>query len=105
MLQTERFPRAAHRHETASSVREREWPLATSLVAIGCTLYRRGAGVDRCAGGQSPAFAERTRYYAPGVGPSQLLLVVVSYEQTPARIIFRVRQSEADRASTSPPLA
>ncbi len=32
-------------------------------------------------------FAERTRYYVRGVGPSQWLLVVVSYEQTPARIV------------------
>ena len=34
-----------------------------------------------------PIFAERTRYYARGTGPSQWLLVVVSYEQTPARIV------------------
>jgi hypothetical protein len=34
-----------------------------------------------------PIFAERTRYYARGDGPSQWLLVVVSYEQTPARIV------------------
>jgi hypothetical protein len=34
-----------------------------------------------------PIFAERTRYYVRGVGPSQWLLVVVSYEQTPARIV------------------
>lgn len=34
-----------------------------------------------------PAFEERTRYYARNVGPSRWLLVVVSYEQTPARII------------------
>jgi sarcosine oxidase gamma subunit len=34
-----------------------------------------------------PVFAERTRYYVRGAGPSQWLLVVVSYEQTPARII------------------
>lgn len=34
-----------------------------------------------------PIFAERTRYYARGAGPSQWLLVVVSYEQTPARIV------------------
>ncbi len=32
-------------------------------------------------------FAERTRYYVRGAGPSQWLLVVVSYEQTPARIV------------------
>ena len=34
-----------------------------------------------------PVFANRTRYYVQGVGPSQWLLVVVSYEQTPARIV------------------
>ena len=34
-----------------------------------------------------PISAERTRYYARGAGPSQWLLVVVSYEQTPARIV------------------
>ncbi|HTC59827.1 MAG TPA: hypothetical protein VK691_06855 [Solirubrobacteraceae bacterium] len=34
-----------------------------------------------------PIFEERTRYYASGVGPSRWLLVVVSYEQTPARIV------------------
>ncbi len=32
-------------------------------------------------------FEQRTRYYARGVGPSRWLLVVVSYEQTPARIV------------------
>jgi hypothetical protein len=32
-------------------------------------------------------FKQRTRYYAHGVGPSRWLLVVVSYEQTPARIV------------------
>jgi hypothetical protein len=34
-----------------------------------------------------PIFAARTRYYAQGVGPSRWLLVVVSYEQVPARIV------------------
>jgi hypothetical protein len=34
-----------------------------------------------------PIFAKRTRYYVRGAGPSQWLLVVVSYEQTPARIV------------------
>ncbi len=34
-----------------------------------------------------PVFAARTRYYARGSGPSQWLLVVVGYEQTPARIV------------------
>lgn len=34
-----------------------------------------------------PIFQRRTRYYARGVGPSRWLLVVVSYEQTPARIV------------------
>ncbi len=32
-------------------------------------------------------FAQRTRYYVRGAGPSQWLLVVVSYEQRPARIV------------------
>ena len=32
-------------------------------------------------------FEERQRYYARNVGPSRWLLVVVSYEQTPARIV------------------
>jgi hypothetical protein len=34
-----------------------------------------------------PDYDERTRYYARGVGPSRWLLVVVSYEQTSARIV------------------
>jgi hypothetical protein len=34
-----------------------------------------------------PNFEARTRCYARGVGPSRWLLVVVSYEQTPARSI------------------
>ena len=34
-----------------------------------------------------PIFEMRRRYYAHGVGPSRWLLVVVSYEQTPARIV------------------
>jgi len=34
-----------------------------------------------------PSFEDRKRYYARGVGPSRWLLVVVSYEQTPARIV------------------
>lgn len=34
-----------------------------------------------------PTFERRTRYYARGVGPSHWLLVVVSYEQTSARIV------------------
>jgi hypothetical protein len=34
-----------------------------------------------------PSFEARTRYYARGVGPSRWLLVVVSFEQTPARIV------------------
>lgn len=33
------------------------------------------------------SFQLRRRYYARGVGPSRWLLVVVSYEQTPARIV------------------
>lgn len=34
-----------------------------------------------------PSFEDRKRYYARDVGPSRWLLVVVSYEQTPARIV------------------
>jgi hypothetical protein len=34
-----------------------------------------------------PVYAQRTRYFARDVGPSRWLLVVVSYEQTPARIV------------------
>jgi hypothetical protein len=34
-----------------------------------------------------PSFEARTRYYARGAGPSRWLLVVVSYEQVPARIV------------------
>lgn len=34
-----------------------------------------------------PNFKRRTRYYDHGAGPSRWLLVVVSYEQTPARIV------------------
>ena len=34
-----------------------------------------------------PVFVQRTRYYVRGVGPSRWLLVVVSYEQMPARIV------------------
>jgi hypothetical protein len=34
-----------------------------------------------------PSFEARKRYYARGIGPSRWLLVVVSYEQMPARIV------------------
>jgi hypothetical protein len=34
-----------------------------------------------------PAFGSRQRFYLHGAGPSRWLLVVVSYEQAPARII------------------
>jgi hypothetical protein len=34
-----------------------------------------------------PIFERRKRYYAREAGPSRWLLVVVSYEQTPARIV------------------
>lgn len=34
-----------------------------------------------------PTYELRTRYYARNVGPSRWLLVVVSYEQLPARIV------------------
>jgi hypothetical protein len=35
-----------------------------------------------------PVSASRRRYYLRGAGPSRWLLVVVSYEQEPARIIY-----------------
>jgi hypothetical protein len=34
-----------------------------------------------------PAYERRTRFHLRGAGPSRWLLVVVSYEQEPARII------------------
>jgi hypothetical protein len=34
-----------------------------------------------------PVYTRRTRFHLRGVGPSRWLLVVVSYEQEPARII------------------
>ncbi len=34
-----------------------------------------------------PVYQERKRYFARDIGPSRWLLVVVSYEQVPARII------------------
>jgi hypothetical protein len=34
-----------------------------------------------------PAYEDRRRYYARSAGPSRWLLVVVSYEQAPARIV------------------
>ncbi len=34
-----------------------------------------------------PVYPQRKRYFAHGLGPSRWLLVVVSYEQIPARII------------------
>jgi hypothetical protein len=40
---------------------------------------------DRVA--PDPGSADRQRFYLRGVGPSRWLLVVVSYEQKPARII------------------
>jgi sarcosine oxidase gamma subunit len=48
-------------------------------------ILRAVAAPDHVA--QDPAFAARTRYYARGVGPGRWLMVVVSYEQTPARIV------------------
>jgi hypothetical protein len=36
---------------------------------------------------EADALADRTRFYRRGVGPSRWLMVVVSYEPQPARII------------------
>ena len=48
-------------------------------------VLRTVASPDHTA--PDPAYGNRTRYYAQDVGPSRWLLVVVSYEQTPARIV------------------
>jgi hypothetical protein len=48
-------------------------------------VLRTVAEPDHVASDQSSF--ERTRYYTRDVGPSRWLLVVVSYEQQPARII------------------
>ena len=55
--------------------------MSTHLAAV----LRAVVAPDHAA--SDPVFAERTRYYVRGAGPSQWLLVVVSYEQTPARIV------------------
>lgn len=46
---------------------------------------RAVSGPDHVA--SDPSSADRRRFYLRGAGPSRWLLVVVSYEQTPARII------------------
>jgi hypothetical protein len=48
-----------------------------------------------------PDYDERRRYYARGAGPSRWLLVVVSYEQTPARIVsaFANRKDPKSRSA------
>ena len=48
-------------------------------------VLRTVANPDHTA--PDPVYENRTRYYARDVGPSRWLLVVVSYEQTPARIV------------------
>ncbi len=48
-------------------------------------VLRTVASPDHTA--PDPVYRDRTRYYARGVGPSRWLLVVVSYEQTAARIV------------------
>ncbi len=47
---------------------------------------------------RDPNFAGRTRYYARGIGPSRWLLVVVSYEQKPARIVSAFANRKDPRA-------
>lgn len=46
--------------------------------------------------------AERRRYYQRDIGPSRWLLVVVSYEQKPARIITALG-TRKDPATWTPP--
>lgn len=60
-----------------------------------CGTIRAGAAPRRCAEGiaepdrvlPDPVYERRRRYYLRGAGPSRWLLVVVSYEQEPARLI------------------
>jgi hypothetical protein len=46
-------------------------------------------------------FEDRVRYYARNVGPSRWLLVVVSYEQEPARIVSAFATRKAPKSWTS----
>jgi hypothetical protein len=55
------------------------------IAAYRAEVLRAVSAPDHVA--RDPNFERRTRYYARGVGPSHWLLVVVSYEQTPARIV------------------
>jgi hypothetical protein len=55
------------------------------IAAYGAEVLRAVADPDHVV--PDPNFEQRTRYYARGVGPSLWLLVVVSYEQMPARIV------------------
>jgi hypothetical protein len=55
------------------------------IVAYRAEVLRTVSAPDHVA--PDPDFRERKRYYARDVGPSRWLLVVVSYEQTPARIV------------------
>lgn len=48
-------------------------------------VLRAVASPDHLA--PDPVFEQRRRFYLRGAGPSRWLLVVVSYEQEPARII------------------
>jgi hypothetical protein len=48
-------------------------------------VLRAVAAPDHAAA--DPVYENRRRYYLRGVGPSRWLMVIVSYEQVPARII------------------
>ena len=55
------------------------------IVEHGADVLRAVSAPDHVA--TDPIFEQRKRYYMRDVGPSRWLLVVVSYEQTPARIV------------------
>jgi hypothetical protein len=60
-----------------------------------CAVLRAVSTPDHVA--PDPIFADRTRYYARGAGPSQWLLVVVRYEQTLARIVSAFSNPEGSQ--------
>ncbi len=57
----------------------------TEIAAYRAEVLQAVSAPDHVA--RDPHFERRTRYYKRGLGPSRWLLVVVSYEQAPARIV------------------